>query len=133
MRAAAVAPIETTPVVAVARSGERGGRAEDELAASARVLKKRRAKSLPPSTRRDRRPRGPRPCLEGPAAVIKTLTLEGDDCDDGEAWALGQWLHGAAAASFVAAAAAAEGDEGGNSPPPSPAVLPLRRATTLVG
>lgn len=103
----------------------------DELAtAPARVrAKKRRAKSLPPSSRRDRRPRGPRPCLEGPAAVIKTLTLEDDDGDDGEAWALSQWLHGATTSVPVAA----EGGAGEDRPPPSPAVVHVRRATTLVG
>lgn len=128
------AATNTAPVTAVARGGGEGGGREDVEPAEAvpsRVrAKKRRAKSLPPSTRRDRRPRGPRPCLEGPAAVIKTLTLEDDDADDGEAWALSQWLHGATAS--VTAAAGDEGG-GGDSPPPSPSMLPMRRATTLVG
>ena len=135
--AAAAAAPNTTPAVAAARRGSnRRGREKDERAAAeaapARVrAKKRRAKSLPPSTRRDRRPRGPRPCLEGPSAVIKTLTLEDDeDGNDGEAWALSQWLH---AATGSATAAAADGGGGGDSPPPSPGMLPLRRATTLVG
>eukprot|EP00903_Cladosiphon_okamuranus_P017407 g16031.t1 len=110
--AAAAAALNIAPSAAVARGGggggsTRGGHKNDEPAAvaPARVrAKKRRAKSLPPSTRRDRRPRGPRPCLEGPAAVIKTLTLEDDDADDGEAWALSQWLHRATASVMATAA-----------------------------
>lgn len=127
--AAAVAvATNTPPAVAVARTEGGGEREDDELAAAPLVqvrAKKRRAKSLPPSSRKDRRPRGPRPCLEGPAAVIKTLTPEDDDDDDVEAWALGQWLHGAATSVTA--------DGGGDSPALSPTVLPVRRATTLVG
>eukprot|EP00752_Nemacystus_decipiens_P007693 g6876.t1 len=127
----------TTPTVPASRRASHRGVSEREQApvpAPARVrAKKRRAKSLPPSTRRDRRPRGPRPCLQGPGAVIKTLTLEdGDeDGDDGEAWALSQWLHGATGS--VAAAVGSGGGGAEDSPPPSPGMIPLRRATTLVG
>lgn len=103
--------------------------------------KKRRAKSLPPywesngqSARRrlgGQQPRPPRrvplesrPCMDGPTAVIKTLALDDTSGDDGalSCWLQGTWAEGAGS-----------GGAGGDSSMPSSPVVPLRRATTLVG
>ena len=132
--AAVVAAAAFAVVAAAAAGGEGGLLVEGER----RTYKKRRARSLPPCWEGDeeiarrrkgggeqpRPPRrarlGSRPCMDGPAAVIANLALDEGRGDDA-AWSC--WMQGI------------EGRGGGaDSPLPlSSGMVPLRRATTLIG